>query len=282
MIRKILFIIILCIAANGFSQEVNRVLISGRVHVPHGEDAEGISVYNISSQKGTITGKDGAFEIKVAPRDRVQIFSIQYQALNFIVDESVVEEKHMNIYLNSSITQLDEVLVRRYDLSSNLQADIQEIHTYYKDTDWDLSYEALEYDYGFIIDEQSAIRGNVAEEALGHSRVHHGLDFIAILGGVYNLIAPKNKNRTSTLVREQQFNSNLQNRFSRDYLVSNFGIPPENAYEFLLYVQEAGHRDELLHSTSELELIQYLEAYSVEFKQFKNLNHTEIPFNREK
>jgi len=108
------------------------------------------------------------------------------------------------------------------------------------------------------------------------------LDFIAILGGVYNLIAPKNKNRTSTLVREQQFNSNLQNRFSRDYVVSNFGIPPENAYEFLLYVQEVGSEDELLRSTSELELIQYLEAYSVEFKHLKNLNPSEIPFNRRK
>lgn len=270
MIRKILFIIILCIAANGFSQEVNRVLISGRVHVPHGEDAEGISVYNISSQKGVITGKDGEFKIKVAPHDRLQIFSLQYQSLNIIVDESIVADKQMNIYLNPSVTQLDEVVVKRYDLTGIIETDIKGIHTYYKNTDWDMSYAAMEYDYGFIIDEQTAIRGNAAEEALGYNSIHYGINFVPLINGMFKLIAPKKNDKKSEISRESKISSNLQQQFSREYIEANFGISKEDAYDFLFYAQESGLQEKLLHTKSELELIEYLHAYSVEFKQLKN------------
>src|SRR5690554_716878 len=113
MTKKLLIFVFLLTTPVIFAQEIKRVEVLGKIHVPSGDDPEGISVYNISSQKGVITKKDGSFEIKVAPNDRLQIFALQYQTFTVIVDNGILETKKFNVYVNPAITQLDEVIVRQ-------------------------------------------------------------------------------------------------------------------------------------------------------------------------
>ncbi|MCB0464912.1 MAG: hypothetical protein KDC78_04440, partial [Aequorivita sp.] len=73
MTKKLLLLLFIVVSPALFAQDIDRTKVSGKIHVPQGEDAEGISVYNISSQKGTITNADGSFEIEIAENDRLQI-----------------------------------------------------------------------------------------------------------------------------------------------------------------------------------------------------------------
>ena len=109
MTKKLLLLLFIIVSPAILAQEIDRVKVSGKLHVPKGEDAEGISVYNISAQNGTITNADGTFEIAIAENDRVQITALQYQAFTVVIDKGVVDRKIMNIFLNPAVNQLEEV-----------------------------------------------------------------------------------------------------------------------------------------------------------------------------
>ncbi len=269
MVKNLLFLILISLVSTVSAQEIERTMVKGKISVPQGEDAEGISVYNISSQKGTITDADGSFKIAVAENDRLQIYALQYQSFTVVVDKGIVENKRMNIMLNPAITQLDEVIVRPYDLTGNIQVDVKKIPTYYSSIDWDLSYKALEFEYGFERDEQSAIQGNAAEEALNLHTLKNGLDVLAVLGGVSQLLFPRGKKLTERkkTEKEQLLSNNMQQRFSRVFVEDNFGIPENKAVDFLFYAQENGMDARLLKPENELELMRFLHEKSEEYKK---------------
>lgn len=254
-----------------FAQDIDRIQISGEIHVPKGEDAEGISIYNLSSQKGTITEADGSFKIDVAENDRLQIYALQYQSFTVVVDKGVVEQRKMNIYLNPAITQLEEVVVRPYDLSGNIKADVEKIPTYSIAKDWDLSYKAMEFEYGFEQDEQSAIQGNAAEEALNQNNLRYGLNVLNVMGGVGNLLFPGGKEISSReQVKEDQLvSNNVQQRFSREFIRENFGIPTNKAFDFLFFAQENGLDRDLLKPENEIKLMDFLREKSREYKKLQ-------------
>lgn len=254
------------------AQDIDRTKVLGKIHVPQGEDAEGISVYNISSQKGTITDANGSFEIEIAENDRIQITALQYQSFTVIVDKGIVERKLLNIFLNPSVNQLEEVVVRPYDLSGNINVDVKKIPTYSVTKDWDLSYGNLEYGYNFEPDEKTAISGNAAEEALHSNALKNGADVLAILGGVGQLLFPGGK-KISAVQREENkalVSNNIQQRFSKDFITANFGIPEDKAVDFLFYAQENGLDRDLLKPNNEMELMEFLFEKSKEYKERSN------------
>lgn len=269
MKKKLLLLLLIISAGSGiFAQEIDRTEVSGEVHVPPGEDAEGIVVYNISSQMGTLTDANGSFKLKVAENDRVQIAALQYQSFTVVVDQGVVEKGHMNIFLNPAITQLDEVIVRPYDLSGNIRADVKRIPTYNITKDWDLSYKNLEFGYTFEPDAQSAIPGNAAEEALHGNALTHGANILAILGGVADLLFPQGEKITLIEKKKEEvlISNNIQQRFSREFIAANFAIPENKAVDFLFYAQENGLTENLLKPENEMQLMEFLYVKSAEYK----------------
>lgn len=269
MVKKLFFLLFTVISPILFAQDIVRVKVEGKIHVPQDEDSEGISIYNVSSQKGTVTDADGAFEIEVAENDRLQIFALQYKTFTVVMDKGVVDRKKLNIFVNPAITQLDEVVIRPYDLSGNVRADIEKIQTYYISKDWDLSYKSLEFGYNFERDQSSAIEGNAAEEALNSHHLRNGLDFIAIMGGVGNLLFPNNKklNSVEQVKTKETLSNNMQQRFSREFIHDNFDIPREKTYDFLFYAQENGLDERLLKPENEMQLMEFLHEKSKKYKE---------------
>lgn len=270
MIKKLLLILLVIAAPAGvFAQDIERVKVQGEIHVPKGEDAEGISVYNASSQKGTITDSDGSFEIEVAENDRLRIFALQYQPFTAVVDKGIVERKQLNIYVYQAVTELDEVVVRPYDLSGNIRADIEKIPTYYVDRDWDMSYATMEFGYGFVPDSQSSIKGIVAEKTLNPNYLQNGVDVIAIMGGVASLLFPKKEKMTKSrkVAESSSLSNNLQRRFSREFVVDNFGISKNKAFDFLYYVEDEGLDNRMLKLENELQLMEFLHEKSEAYKK---------------
>jgi hypothetical protein len=269
MAKKLLLLLLFVAAPALFAQDIDRTKVSGKIHVPQGEDAEGISIYNISSQKGTITNADGTFEIDVAENDRVQITALQYQSFTVIVDKGVIARKVMNIFLNPSVNQLEEVVVRPYDLSGNINVDVKKIPTYNVTKNWDLSYENLEYGYTFVPDDKTAVPGNAAEEALHGNALKNGANILALLGGVANLLFPKGE-KISIVERQETLSTisnNIQQRFSKDFITANFDIPENKAVDFLFFAQENGLDKDLLKPENEMQLMEFLFKKSKEYKE---------------
>lgn len=269
MANKLLLLLFFIASPLLFAQQIDRTKISGKINVPQEEDAEGISVYNTSSQKGTITNSDGTFEIEVAENDRVLISALQYYAFTVVVDQSIVEKKRMHIFLNPAVYQLEEVVVRPYDLSGNIIVDVQKIPTYYYSTSkWDMSYKTMEYGYTFVPDDKTAISGNAAEEALHSETLKNGANILAILGGVGQLLFPNGKKITVVEKQENQnlLSNSIQQRFSKQFIKTNFDIPEEKAVDFLFFAQENGLNPDLLKPENEMQLIAFFFEKSEEYK----------------
>lgn len=268
MAKKLLLLLLFVAAPALFAQDIDRTKVLGKIHVPPGEDAEGISVYNISSQKGTITNADGTFEIELAENDRIQITSLQYQPFTVVADRGIVERKQMNIFLNPSVNQLEEVVVRPYDLSGNINVDVKKIPTYNVSKDLNLSYYNLKYGDDLEPDDKTAVPGNAAEEALHGNYIKNGANILAILGGVAQLLFPEGKKITLVEKQETQsaISNNIQQRFSKDFIAANFDIPENKAVDFLFYAQENGLDQNLLKPENEMQLMEFLFKKSKEYK----------------
>ena len=270
MIKKLLLLAFILSSPLLIAQvDIQRTLIKGKIHVPEGDDAEGISVYNISAQKGTITDYEGSFELALGENDRVMISALQYQSFTVVVDKSVIEKMKFNIFLNPAVNQLEEVVIRPYDLSGNIIVDVNKIPTYSIGKDWDLSYGNLEYGYRFEQDAKTAIAGNAAEDALNSRGLKNGADVIAILGGVANLLFPKSKEPNAAHKEESRsmLSNNMQQRFSKQFITANFDIPEEKAVDFLFYVQENGLHKNMLRPENEMELMEFLFKKSKEYRE---------------
>ncbi len=269
MTKKILLLLFIIASPTLLAQEIERTKVAGKIHVPNGDDPEGINVYNVSSQKGIVTNPDGTFEIEIVENDRIQITALQYQSFTVVIDKGIVAQKRMNIIMNPSINQLDEVVVRPYDLSGNINVDVKKIQTYTVNKDWDLSYENLEYGYQFEQDDKSKIAGNAAEEALHGNALTNGANILGILAGAVSLLLPKKDKSTPAekLETGNALNNNLQQRFSRNFIASTFYIPEEKSVDFLYFAQENGMEQRLLKPENEMELMEFLLKQSKEYKE---------------
>jgi hypothetical protein len=256
-----LFVFFVC-----FAQDIDRVAVAGTITAPIGEDVEGVTIYNRSSQKGAITDADGLFQIEVAENDRVLITAMQYQTFTVIIDSGVVTNKVMNIYLNPAVNKLDEVIVRPYDLSGNIRADVGTIETNTVMAAWDLSYETLEFEYEFAPDENSSVVGNRAEEAYYNGqKPYDGVSIIGIIG----LFA--SKKTKFDLAREYEekamVRGGLVQRFPKQFVLDTFGIAEDDYGLFIYFAEDTGIPKSLLKEENAVELLDFLFAQSKAFKE---------------
>lgn len=266
MNKQILLILLLITSFSAFSQEIERITISGKITASKGDDVEGINIYNKSSQKGTITSETGEFEIKVAENDRVYISAMQFQNFTVIIDEGIMESKKMQIALNPVINQLDEVLIRPYDLSGNIVADVKRINVTSVSNKYDTSYETVEFGYEFSADAQTSVKGNKAEEAYHNGQEQYGGDLIGLGALLVSAFLPKTKSKNGTKKEEisqvDMVTNAVQKRFGINYISKTFDIPEDKVNEFIYFVEDNGIDQKLLLPENELLLIELLDKQS--------------------
>lgn len=248
-----------------FAQQVERVEVSGKITAPQGEDVEGISVYNISSQKGAITDITGAFKLKVAEFDHVQITALQFKSFKVVVTASDISMKELRVYLNPNVNQLDPVTISRHDLSGYLNIDAKNIKTSVFTQELDLSYETLEFEYDFENDGQSPVTGNAAQDAIGVNSVPvASVDVIKLA----ELFFPKKKRSTQEIFTSRKnLAVALQRSYDHDYFVQIFGIPYAKVNDFIYFTEENGLTASMLKPANEIELLAFLFEQSETYKK---------------
>ncbi|WP_092851459.1 carboxypeptidase-like regulatory domain-containing protein [Algibacter pectinivorans] len=127
MSRSLLFLFINLLALPGYSQTINRVEVSG-VLLSKNNDIEAVTVFNKSSNKGTITDAEGRFKLHVGLNDVIEISALQFQTVKVNIDEDIIASKALKIQLVEQVNQLDAVTLSS-GLSGNMGADIAQVKT---------------------------------------------------------------------------------------------------------------------------------------------------------
>lgn len=255
---------------NIHSQIIERIEINGRIIV-NSNDIEGVTVYNASSNKGTITNSKGEFVIEAMLNDVVEISALQFEKITVKIDEKILSNKYFTVYLVEQINKLDEVVITPYDmLSGDLVVDVKSIETF--NPDLDAIYFGVNeiYAYEFTDDYKS----KVVNTAMTPEHFQYGVDVIGVLGMVLKpIFKKKNKNVKTT---EDYYPSssievkNITDVYGRQFISNTFRIPEDKIEAFLAYVESNNFDYKLLNQDNEVQLIEYLYSQSQQF--LKSIN----------
>ncbi|NRA93156.1 MAG: carboxypeptidase-like regulatory domain-containing protein [Psychroserpens sp.] len=261
--KPLLSFIFFCCTFFISAQDVTRVMVEGRIIV-EGGDIEGITVYNTSSNKGTITDENGVFSIAVALNDFIEIRALQYQNFDLKVNEDIIKSKRMRIFLIEEINKLDEVLVMTKGLSGDLDADINSVKTF--NPRLDALYFGIKRsdEYEFSDDNRSEIN-NITMHSQSQTMVN-GLNIVNIVDQLLlPLFRSEVKNKEEAGIAEVPVTA-IKYYFGSRFLVENFDIPEHRVEEFIRYVEDDESFDfSLLNMGKELEFLEVLSQKSKSF-----------------
>ncbi|MGO1585677.1 MAG: hypothetical protein ACTHXJ_06875, partial [Mesonia sp.] len=174
-----------------------------------------------------------------------------------VVDAGVLKNKTINIKISEAVNELEEVTLKPYDLSGNVQADVAKIKTVGVDRSKLSSLEMVNtYDYKFRDDKDSKV-DNIA---MDKGYLTNGLNFANIFRTIF-----KNKSKEKEASNEDM-DVSVRKVYNHEFFKRNLDIKEENINEFIFYAQENGLEERMLEKGNELDLIEFLIEKSKAYK----------------
>ncbi|WOD42356.1 carboxypeptidase-like regulatory domain-containing protein [Hwangdonia lutea] len=266
MKQLLLFIAILFYCDSMMSQNIQRIEVNG-VILADNNDVENITVYNASSNKGTITNGKGEFTIHVALHDIIEISALQFKTVSITITEDAIASKQLKIYLAEQVNQLGAVLLST-GLSGDLVTDIDNTEELPK-IELDLgNMNALEYfdDNAFNND---LIRDEL-NRIVSKGQFYNGIDFASLLG-INKLLQRKRKQ--SNFYKKDEKPKDLLDVYSHKFISEFCNIPFEKVELFVAFIEAEGIKDELYKPENEVYLLEYLMRQSKEFLMLEDAKH---------
>jgi len=262
MKTKYFIILVLClIGTYSFAQDIIRTEVTGRVIVDRNE-LEGITVYNSSSNKGTVTDNEGGFKLNVALNDRVEFAALQFQDFEVVITKEIISSKSMIVYLVEQVNKLDEVIILPHDLVGNLNVDTKSITLVNPDLDA-LYFGLANLDKMEFFDGYSTRVDNIA---LQSGTLKYQADFVKILG---TLLKPFLKPELRKNDLEFKSKQTILEMYSKEYLKNILSISEKHIVEFIFYVEEQDFDFNLLDPKREMEFLEFLKSQEQKFALIK-------------
>ncbi|TVZ27368.1 hypothetical protein JM83_2405 [Gillisia sp. Hel_I_86] len=248
-----------------YAQSNDRIRISGSIEVPVGEDPQGISIFNINSQEGTISNAEGKFAISVTQSDTIKVFAVQFQEFTVVIDKRVLETKKMNIYVSELVNRLPEVLVSPYDLSGQLNADVENLEVIQMPVNMEVGIPEGEFaNVENVVDFGKAPKNQAL--AFSQTRLVNGLNFVNLFKSL--LISNKKNDISNPYTKSyESIDNELRDLYNDEFFKEYFKIELENIPDFILYADRNGLDEEMLRKGNELDLIDFLMEQSKKYKK---------------
>jgi len=233
------------------AQTTARKSIKGEIIVPQNFQPEGIHVYNKTSGYGTASDEEGNFELLMATGDTLHFSAIQFEALEVIIIQSILDEGKLIVEINEGLNELPEILIRSHDLTGNVEEDLNRIVV--PQLPGIPPIEGLEN-----LPIRRLSPPNAAMNEIGGG-VNH---FPLLLKGI-RLLFPKREKKEPpktqwTTYEQVALEKKLRSRFDDEFFLDNSGIPVAEISAFASLVAEGGLDQSLLKKEKEIELIQFL------------------------
>jgi hypothetical protein len=266
--KKILLVLLVLASVSATAQRFQRVKVDGKIIV-EGNDVEGITVFNTSSNKGVITNENGEFTIEVTLNDFIEIRALQYRNFDLKVSQAIIDSKRMRVILIEEINKLDEILVLTKGLSGELGTDVASVKTF--NPKLDALYFGIKKidEYEFSDDLRTEVQNDVM-----HSQAQTMVNGLNIVNIVDQLLIPlfrsEVKDKKSAGIPDVPVSS-IKYYFGSEFIVDNFNIPEHRVEEFIRFVEDDENFDYgLLNYGKELEFLELLNVRSEAFLKVKS------------
>ncbi|HSP41221.1 MAG TPA: hypothetical protein VLN46_07290 [Gillisia sp.] len=258
-IVPLLFLLLAVICAS--AQNITRINVVGTVEMPEGEDPQGVSIFNLNSNRGTVSNATGQFNIAVTINDSISISSLQFQPFIVVVDQGIINTRQINIRLNEVLNLLPEVVVRPYDLTGNISVDINRLPVAsVPDSLNALNTQAMYFEVDAAPNRYSPPRNEAL--AMSQTRLVNGINFVNLFREF--LISTK----IEQIQRPQSdIRVDVRALYNDEFFQENFNIELENIPDFINFADQNGLDEEMLKEGNEMDLIEFLLDQSKRFKK---------------
>ena len=251
--KLLLFLVFTFFLTLLWGQTSQRIEIKGII-LSENHDVENVTVFNTSSNKGTITNSKGEFAIEVSLNDRLEISALQFSTMTLTIDEETIKSRIIKIYLAEHVNQLDAVLLS-YGLSGNIALDIENAKEPPRIT-LDLgNMDAMELNDDKSIDNQ--VIGDALNAMVNKGQLHNGVNF----GEIFKLFfKPKKRKSIKKDVSEEPKPKEILDVYTHKTISEVFEIPEDSVNAFIAFIESKGINPELFKTENEMQLIDYLIA----------------------
>ena len=226
-----------------------------------------VHIVNLNTEKGTFSNDYGQYRIVVSLGDTLRFSSVEYETVKKTITDRIYFSKKLNLVLKNKNYVLNEIVVKKHDLTGNLSIDRKKvpedtIATMGKNLS-NLIDDISKKSQKGILNKPSKKDSKLAEESKRNTdptKSFNGLDLGSIVGGLISLI-PKNKSKKKSKKKSIQLLKNsILSDFGYDFF-DQLNIPDDEIYAFLNYCSKF-NIEELYEQESKLNLIKFLEEKS--------------------
>ncbi len=232
--------------------------LAGRVE-SEGEGVPDVHVMNSTRGKATITGELGNFTLPVQLNDTLLFSAVQFRRKVLVVTASLLESRFVLVPLEEFVNELDEVVLRPYNLSGDLALDMESIQTGYV-----VSATSLGLPNAYV---KPMIQ---SERLLKEATTGPGIPINPLL----NAISGRTKMLKKRVARDHK---SLQIEKIRGYFADSLyeqqlKIPQERIADFMYFCEVDSSFDSLVRSDDTIALWELLSLKSTVYRSNNNLD----------
>lgn len=210
-----------------------------------------VNIININKVKGTITDSKGYFEIEATLNDTLHISTLGYQSLRVRVTNDWLKNGNAKLQLTEKAIALEEVIVKKYDLTGYLEIDSK------------LIPDKQNHRYSISGLSQGYETGDTSPGA-----------FSRVLGSIfnpadmlYNFFGKKTKElkKLKQMKKDDTVRNLLESKFDRETLGVLLGIDKKEIAEIL---SRCNYSEEFIKTANDLQI---MDAISECYEQYKVL-----------
>lgn len=245
----ILFSLSVSAQDNPIVQKVTGTIINDNTLMP----ISNVNVININKVKGVTTDTKGYFELEVSVSDTLHISVLGYQSLRIRVTNDWLKNGTAKIQLTEKAIALEEVIVRKYDLTGYLEIDSKLIPD--KDNNYRYSISGLPQGY-----ETGDSSPGAFSKVLGS--IFNPADML------YNFFGNKSNElkKLKKMKKDDTVRHLLESKFDRETLGVLLGVDKKEIAEILT---RCSYSEEFIKTANDLQI---MDAISECYEQYKVLS----------
>ncbi|MEB8330789.1 hypothetical protein OO009_15635 [Flavobacteriaceae bacterium KMM 6897] len=259
-LRYLLPLVILLATNTAFSQDKIKP-INGSVKSMT-NDVENVLIINLNSKKSTITDSLGSFKIEAKLNDSIRFTSVQYETKEIIIADSIFLKNMLVVNLVENVINLNEVTVTPYNLTGNINLDIERLNIAPAVTSTTLSLPNAD------VEKMTQSERLLIEADRGKYVNYYGLALTINTHKIMNRLSGRTKAFEEMVVRDEKMKleKEIITKFSKKSMSKGFDIPEMKIDGFLTYcsLQEDFSA---LSKGSTTKVWEYLKMKSIEYKE---------------
>jgi hypothetical protein len=210
-----------------------------------------VNIINLNKVKGTVTNPKGFFELEVSVNDTLHLSLLGFQSLRIRVTNDWLKNGTAKIMLTEKAIALEEVIVKKYDLTGYLEIDSK------------LIPEKENYRYSISGLPQAYEAGESSPNA-----------FTRVLGSIFNPAdmlynffgnKPKELKKLKQMKKDDTVRNLLESKFDRETISVLLGVNKKEIAEIL---QHCNYSESFIKSANDLQI---MDAISECYEQYKVL-----------